>query len=193
MENEHNDKLNHHQSRIDRLEGVVEGLATNQAKTETQLASLVTSVDRISTNFESFSVRANDNSKTNWGVLISTGSLVFTVIVALGAGFVGVPLNNLTSDVYKLTEKNRDSHNEFRMEIRTIREDMGIHNANDMAVHGYIDKTLDEFKQEQKLFRANQVEDAIGHTSYDERIQNLERQMFSDVKYRNGRPDGSTK
>jgi len=73
-----------HEARLDRLEGVVEGIATNQARLESSITNMSSNIDRLIDT-------VTQNSRTNWGnyaawsgvILIVAGLVVYQPLTAV--------------------------------------------------------------------------------------------------------------
>jgi len=158
-----------HRSRLDRLESIVDSLATNSATTNAKIDSMADMLKSVAT-------RQTDGSRTQWGVLISAGALVITLVSVLGIGFVGKPLGQLYQTVglhsgaIDVLEKEQNRHHaESRIEHRSMNEDM-------LEIKSHIED-----------FENNKLEDIKNHTMLKERILSIERDVYSGSSYRSGR------
>ena len=162
-----------HETRLDRLEGVVEGLATNQARAEATMGNLVTSVDRLSEAFTQSQARQTESSKTNWGVIASWASVL---IILLGL-VIYQPMREQQASIAKIVEWQRTY--EVRSEGRNVQQ---------TTEHKAIDEKI-EHNHKQIHKYADVIDDVVKDTvQHDSRLLNLERLVFPDAKYKDGKP-----
>lgn len=175
--------------RLDRVEGIVETLATNQARVETTMTNLVSQIDHLSGSLTRYTTDAIQQSKTNWTMIWSAGTLVVALVVALGTGFVGKPLSNLETKVEAHVSMSDARSQETRKLLATLdRRDSEDH-ARSSTLNERYTKDIEYLKSlihkdEEKMSNARDRT-----TNHESRIQNLERLIFPQAKYRDGSPD----
>lgn len=179
-----------HSSRLDRLEGIVEGLATNQAKLETSMSAVATNVEKLTATFAEFSKDVRDGSRTNWSTLISAGALVLALGTALGTGFVGIPLGELESDFESNSLHSRKVHIDLRTQLQDVKENKARAHAEMRAKLEQLQKDMDHSHERQHDLEKRHDDVDTKVTEHDSRLQNLERLIFPSVRYRDGRPNG---
>lgn len=175
--------------RLDRIEGVVEGLATNQARVESTLTALTNQSQHLTESFEKFTHLQQQAAKTNWGVLLSGITLVLALVIALGTGFIGQPLSQLEVKVERGLEASQSNDIKIRAQIATINED----NTAQHAMVNQINPAQD-YKIKYNRDRIHELGKAAKQTEKDgvdreARLSNLERIVFPSAKYRAGKPD----
>ena len=182
-----------HESRLDRLEGVVEGLATNQAATETQLSNLAKNVDKLATGFDNFTTEQRTNNKTNWSVILSAGTLLLALVVALGQGFVRSPLQDLQHDVAAEKAQTRIIRVGIKDDLTLLTKGVAADHARMGEQLKHHDEHIERYRQEinglHKQIGSNHLSDREKHTELESRLAHLERLIFPNAKYRAGKPD----
>jgi hypothetical protein len=176
-------------SRIDRLEGIVEGLATNQARVETTLQGLTSQMGSIADSLDQMNRESVQQSKTNWTMIWTAGTLVVALVVALGTGFVGKPLSNLETKVESHMLRSDETVSGVRHMVGNIQQENVQHHARSDVIH---EQTTSDLSYLKNLMHRDEEKMALIRdkaTNQEARIQNLERLMFPDAKYRAGTPD----
>lgn len=182
-EDQHHSSHARHNVRLDRLEGVVEGLAQNQARMEATIGAMAENVSTMSSHLDVFATQTVQSAKTNWGVLMSGGSLLLAIILALGVGFVGKPLGNVQTLV-------KEEHDSFLEHVKDGHPKTVVALIKSMSANH--EKALDvldhDMREIQARMRAHEVEVAAIDATQESRLLGLERLIFPDAKYRAGKP-----
>lgn len=171
---------NHVDSRIAKLEAIVEGLAN--------------SVTRLTNDVSSLAESLRNRERTNWGVIVSTATLVLALVVALGNGFVLNPLDKLENNFAVESNIARDFRRNLYQEFNTLKQEKASTHSLFYEHAKNTDKEIVELKRKiediEKSVSDNILDDSKSISNNTQRLDNLERLIFPDVKYRGGRPDG---
>lgn len=168
-----------HETRLSRVEALL----------ESSVKSLEGQIEKIATTLNTVAQNQNNSSRTNWGTVLSGVALILSLVVALGTGFVGKPLSDLT---YRF-EQNLVESRDLRIQIRDKVTKMDRENAADHAAEQERLRVIErdmERDYANMIILNNKINNTMTtDTQLESRITNLERLMFPDTKYRAGKPD----
>lgn len=176
-------------ARLDRVEGIVETLATNQARVETALQALSNQTTALANSLENFTQQSYTQAKTNWGMVLSAGTLILALIVALGTGFVGQPLSNLQKKVEDHIVRSDTTVSETRNYISEIQTENVKHHSKSDTLHAQYSRDIEYLKNLMHKDEANMTDIRDKATNQEARIANLERLVFPEATYRSGQPN----
>jgi len=162
-------------SRVHRLEAITENIAQGL----TALTDDVRALSQI----------MREGNKTNWSVLATWAGVMLALIMAVGTGFVKEPLTNLTSDYEANRIYQRDINDAEEIWRRDyLREQAQIDTSQFKTIQQHT-KELDEMHSRMQVISDKIASDAMNMSSLESRMQAVERILFTEARYRSGKPN----
>lgn len=146
------------------------------------MGSVSQTLDRMIHALEDIGKTQSQIGKPNWGVIISAGSLLLAVTIALGTGFVGKPLHDLDQSFRKEVVSTAQHRNQLQVDLHASKERAALQNAKVDEKVAYLELRLKEQREQCAIGQTRITELEKQDVEINQRLKHIEQKLQAGDK-----------